>query len=445
MVEDVNHRQIWDIKDDEADADVDVVRDRSSSNFVLTMDLGQLVMESHEPATYIGTIKNSLADQLDDNFINDDLAEVPRRKGRGLANNTPLAIRRRNSGKPLDLQLDPRTDKVEDMATMAEMMKSMREEIRMLKSQQGPYGNPQHTSTETESRSQMDISIEGETKMTIHADHDQSQNHVSPSSSPLWVLYYKEYQSNFLRKVLAEIIATFLMVFVTCGAAALSQSDERRVPQLGASLAGGLIVTVMIYAVGHISGAHMNPAVTLAFAAVRHFPWKQVPLYAAAQLIGAILGAYTLREVLDPIQYIGTTTPSGTDVQALIMEIVVTFIMMFVTSAVATDTKAVGELAGIAVGSAVCITSIFAGPISGGSMNPARTLGPAIASGEYKGLWVYMVGPVMGTMMGSWAYRMIRVDDKAVHAISPSYSFKLPTKMNNHQHVVVDPNIDSLV
>uniref|UniRef100_A0A803QMG1 Uncharacterized protein n=2 Tax=Cannabis sativa TaxID=3483 RepID=A0A803QMG1_CANSA len=198
------------------------------------------------------------------------------------------------------------------------------------------------------------------------------------------------------------------MVFVTCGAAALSGSNEKRVPQLGASLAGGLIVTVMIYTVGHISGAHMNPAVTLAFAAVRHFPWKQVPLYAAGQVIGAILGAFTLREVLDPIQDIGTTTPHGTHVQALIIEIVVTFIMMFVTSAVATDTKAVGELAGIAVGSSVCIASMFAGPISGGSMNPARTLGPAIASGQYKGIWVYIVGPVIGTLLGSGAYRIIR-------------------------------------
>ncbi|PON67305.1 Major intrinsic protein [Trema orientale] len=291
----------------------------------------------------------------------------------------------------------------------------------------------------------MDRSIEPEHKKVTNENiaHESQNDHHDTPSSPLWVIYYKEqYQSGFLRKVLAEIIATFLMVFVTCGAAALSESDERRVPKLGASLVGGLIVTVMIYAVGHISGAHMNPAVTLAFAAVRHFPWKQVPFYAAAQLIGAILGAFTLREVLHPIQHIGTTTPSGTDAQALIMEIVVTFIMMFVTSAVATDTKAVGELAGIAVGSAVCITSIFAGPISGGSMNPARTLGPAIASGHYKGLWVYIVGPVTGTLLGSCAYRVIRVNDKAVHAISPSFSFKLPTKINSNGHVprnIIDP------
>ncbi|KAG8384698.1 hypothetical protein BUALT_Bualt04G0145000 [Buddleja alternifolia] len=204
--------------------------------------------------------------------------------------------------------------------------------------------------------------------------------------------HFKEiYPPDFPKKVIAEIISSYLLVFVTCGSAALSASDEHKVSRLGASVAGGLIVTVMIYAVGHISGAHMNPAVTLAFAAVRHFPWSQVPFYAAAQLTGATSAGFTLRVLLHPIKHVGTTSPSGTDIQALLMEIVVTFSMMFITSAVATDTKAIGELAGIAVGSAVCITSILAGPISGGSMNPARTIGPAIASNYYKGVWINLI------------------------------------------------------
>ncbi|PON32060.1 Major intrinsic protein, partial [Parasponia andersonii] len=161
--------------------------------------------------------------------------------------------------------------------------------------------------------------------------------------------------------ILSEVVATFLLVFITCAAAAISGSDEGRISQLGASIAGGLIVTVMIYSVGHISGAHMNPAVSIGFATFLRFPWKQVPFYALAQFTGAISAAFTLRALLDPIHRIGTTTPSGSDARALVMEIVVTFNMMFVTSAVATDAKAVGELAGLAVGSAVCITSIVAG------------------------------------------------------------------------------------
>ncbi|XP_008802606.2 aquaporin NIP2-1-like [Phoenix dactylifera] len=215
-----------------------------------------------------------------------------------------------------------------------------------------------------------------------------------------------------LKKVVAEMIATFLLVFVTCGSAALSKSDGRLISQLGQSMAGGLIVTVMIYAVGHISGAHMNPAVTLAFAVLRHFPWIQVPFYWSAQISGALLASFILGQLLHPITNLGTTTPSGTPYQALVMEIVVTFCMMFVTLAVATDTKAVGELAGLAVGSSVCITSILAGPVSGGSMNPARTLGPAIASKNYNSLWVYFLGPVLGTLSGGSAYTFIRLTDK---------------------------------
>ncbi|KAL0350887.1 UNVERIFIED_CONTAM: Aquaporin NIP2-1 [Sesamum radiatum] len=257
--------------------------------------------------------------------------------------------------------------------------------------------------------------------------------------------FRENYPPDFLNKVVAEIVATYLLVFVTCGSAALSATDEHKVSRLGASVAGGLIVTVMIYAVGHISGAHMNPAVTLAFAAVRHFPWNQVPFYAAAQVTGATSAGFTLRVLLHPIKHVGTTSPSGTDIQALVMEIVVTFSMMFITSAVATDTKAIGELAGIAVGSAVCITSILAGPISGGSMNPARTLGPAIASNYYKGVWVYLIGPVCGTLVGAWSYSFIRISDKPAHALTPhSFSFKLRRMRSNDEHTPANDNLNRL-
>ncbi|KAG8072392.1 hypothetical protein GUJ93_ZPchr0006g42900 [Zizania palustris] len=230
-------------------------------------------------------------------------------------------------------------------------------------------------------------------------------------------LYYGEraiadfFPPHLLKKVVSEVVATFLLVFMTCGAAGISGSDLSRISQLGQSIAGGLIVTVMIYAVGHISGAHMNPAVTLAFAVFRHFPWIQVPFYWAAQFTGAICASFVLKAVLHPVTVIGTTTPTGPHWHALVIEVIVTFNMMFVTLAVATDTRAVGELAGLAVGSAVCITSIFAGAVSGGSMNPARTLGPALASNVYTGLWIYFLGPVLGTLSGAWTYTYIRFED----------------------------------
>ncbi|KAL8248746.1 hypothetical protein R6Q59_005614 [Mikania micrantha] len=243
------------------------------------------------------------------------------------------------------------------------------------------------------------------------------------------------YGYGHLQKVVAEMVATFLLVFVTCGCAAISTSDEHMVSQLGVSLASGLIVTVMIYAVGHISGAHMNPAVTIAFATVRHFPWNQVPFYVIAQFIGSISASFALRMLLEPLRPLGTTTPSGTDLQALIMEIIVTFTMMFVTSAVATDSKAVGELAGIAVGSSVCITSILAGPVSGGSMNPARTIGPALADNNYKGLWVYIVGPITGTLSGAMCYTFIRSTNEPDQEVS---LIKFGGSKNNiDEHVAV--------
>lgn len=240
--------------------------------------------------------------------------------------------------------------------------------------------------------------------------------------------------------MVAEAIATYLLVFMTCGSAALNGSDETRVSQLGSSIAGGLIVTVMIYAVGHISGANMNPAVSIGFASVGHLPWKQVPFYASAQFTGAISAAFTLRVLLYPIKRLGTTSPSGTHLQSLVMEIVVTFSMMFIASAVTIDTKSRFEFGGVAVGSAVCITSILAGSVSGGSMNPARTLGPAIASNYYDGLWVYFIGPVMGTLLGAWSYRFIRVKDEPVQAISTcSFSSSRLRQVRNHdQDVTVD-------
>lgn len=272
-----------------------------------------------------------------------------------------------------------------------------------------------------------------------------SVSQLSTLSLDVFRFYRQHYPPGFLKKVVAEIIATFLLVFVTCGAAALSGSDEHKVSKLGASVAGGLIVTVMIYAVGHVSGAHMNPAVTLAFAAVRHFPWNQVPIYAVAQLTGSISASFALRILLHPIKHVGTTSPSGTHVQALIMEIIVTFSMMFVTSAVAIDTKAIEQLAGIAVGSAVCITSILAGPVSGGSMNPARSIGPALASNYYKGIWVYIVGPITGTLSGAWSYNFIRVSDQPAHAISlPSFSFKLRRLRSNEDQVKAKNPLTSL-
>ncbi len=177
------------------------------------------------------------------------------------------------------------------------------------------------------------------------------------------------------------------------------------------ALTFGLVIMAMIYAVGHVSGAHFNPAVTFAFALTRHFPWPRVFLYWGAQATGAILAALLLRASLGDIANIGATLPSGSDAQSFFWEVVLTVFLMFVIMAVATDTRAVGEAAAIAIGGTVGLDALFGGPISGASMNPARSLGPALVSGDLHALWIYLTAPLLGAAIGAVAYQLIRGDE----------------------------------
>jgi MIP family channel proteins len=166
----------------------------------------------------------------------------------------------------------------------------------------------------------------------------------------------------------------------------------------------------MIYAVGHISGAHLNPAVSLAFALSRHFPWTSLVGYWGAQLAGALAAAAILRGSLGNIAHVGATLPSGSERQSFLWELILTFFLMFVIMAVATDTRAVGEAAAIAIGGTVGLDAMFGGPISGASMNPARSIGPAFVSGDLHALWVYIAAPLAGASLGAVIYRFLRGD-----------------------------------
>eukprot|EP01018_Ginkgo_biloba_P005528 Gb_07454 [translate_table: standard] len=227
----------------------------------------------------------------------------------------------------------------------------------------------------------------------------------------------------FLQKVGAEIIGTFFLMFAGCGSVIIDKKSNGSITHIGVSAVWGLIVMILIYAVGHISGAHFNPAVTLAFATVRHFPWSQVPAYIGAQVIASISASFVLRLMFGSVAFMGATIPDGSDMQSFVLEILITFLLMFVVSAVATDTRAIGELAGLAVGSTIAVNVIVAGPISGASMNPARSLGSAIAGNKYTGIWVYMVAPVIGAVTGAWSYNLIRLSDKPVRELTKSGSF----------------------
>lgn len=209
------------------------------------------------------------------------------------------------------------------------------------------------------------------------------------------------------RSLVAELVGTFALVFFGCGAIMVS-AETNAFGHAGVAVAFGLVIMVMIYALGHVSGAHLNPAVTLAFALSRHFPWPRVWLYWAAQVLGATAAALGLRVSLGDVANVGATAPSGSAIQSLAWELVLTFFLMLVIMAVATDTRAVGEAAAIAIGGTVGLAALVGGPISGASMNPARSIGPALVSADLGDLWIYLVGPVVGAALGSLVYVFLR-------------------------------------
>jgi MIP family channel proteins len=222
-----------------------------------------------------------------------------------------------------------------------------------------------------------------------------------------------------LRALVAEAIGTFALVFAGCGAI-MVDAKTHELGHVGVAITFGLVIMFGIYAVGHISGAHFNPSVTFAFALSRHFPWTRAFGYWVAQLIGALAAAAVLRGSLGNIADVGATLPSGSQVQSFLWELVLTFFLMFVIMAVATDTRAVGEAAAIAVGGTVLFDAMFGGPISGASMNPARSTGPALVSGNLHALWLYIVAPICGASLAALAYQFVRgeqsLDGDAAHS-----------------------------
>jgi MIP family channel proteins len=211
-----------------------------------------------------------------------------------------------------------------------------------------------------------------------------------------------------LRRCAAEFIGTFLLVFAGPGAVVINEVSGGGVGSLGIGLSFGLAVMAAIYAVGHLSGAHINPAVTVAFALTRHFPWSLVPAYVAAQLAGACAASAAHLALFGDVANLGASVPSGTPLQAASLEVLLTLLLMFVVSAVATDVRAVGQAAAIAIGGYVALAATFAGPIAGASMNPARSFGPALLGGTWTAHWAYWAGPIAGAALGGLLYRYVR-------------------------------------
>ena len=216
------------------------------------------------------------------------------------------------------------------------------------------------------------------------------------------------------RRAAAEGIAAFVLVFAGCGAIIADAQYEGSLGTVGIALVFGLVIMVMVYATGHLSGAHINPAVTIAFTLSRHFPAREALAYIVAQCVGAIGAALVLLAVWPskPAD-LGATLPSVGAGSALAYEAILTAFLMFVIMAVATDTRAVGAAAAIAIGGTIGFDALFGGPVTGASMNPARSFGPALVSGTWTDFWVYVAGPVVGAGVGALAYQLVRGDREA--------------------------------
>jgi len=211
-----------------------------------------------------------------------------------------------------------------------------------------------------------------------------------------------------MKTYLAEFIGTFALVFCGTGAIIVNEVIPGSVTHVGIAITFGLIVMAMIYALGEKSGAHLNPAVTIAFTVNGNFPVKEMGPYIITQLTGALAASGILKMLFPSSVLLGATIPSGSNVQSFVLEFILTFFLMLVIINVAKGSKEQGLFAGIAIGSVVLLEAMFAGPVCGASMNPARSLGPAIVSGEIKQVWIYITAPILGAITAIVIYKLIK-------------------------------------
>ncbi|MCU0873652.1 MAG: aquaporin [Pirellulaceae bacterium] len=213
--------------------------------------------------------------------------------------------------------------------------------------------------------------------------------------------------SDLAKRSTAEVIGTFCLVFAGTGAIVINDVSGGRVTHVGVALTFGLVVMSMIYAVGDVSGAHLNPAVTVGFWIAKRLPGRAVVPYILSQIVGAFAASGVLRVVFLTHDNLGATIPSDAAWQSFVLEVVLTSMLMFVILAVSSGAKEKGLMAGIAVGGVIGFEALFAGPICGASMNPARSLAPAIVSGNVTALWVYLAAPLVGAALGVGACKLV--------------------------------------
>ncbi|GDX53520.1 aquaporin [Bacteroidota bacterium] len=214
------------------------------------------------------------------------------------------------------------------------------------------------------------------------------------------------------KKYAAEFLGTFAIVFCGTGAIIIDEQTHGAVTHIGVAITFGLIVMAMIYTFGEKSGAHFNPAVTLAFSIVKRFQANQILPYIISQLAGALSASVVLKILFPENQNLGATIPGGSDMQSFVLEFILTYFLMLVIINVSQGSKETGVLAGMAIGATVLLEAMFAGPICGASMNPVRSLAPALVSGNMQSLWIYLIAPVTGAIAAVLTWSMM--NDKTV-------------------------------
>jgi aquaporin NIP len=213
-----------------------------------------------------------------------------------------------------------------------------------------------------------------------------------------------------MKKYTAEFIATFALVFCGTGAAIVNETMHGVLGHVGIAISWGLVVMILVYAFGEISGSHVNPAVTIAFAINKSFPWKEVVPYIASQALGAIAASFVLKFLFPASIFLGGTLPSGSSMQSFVLEIFLMFFLMLVVLQVSTGSKEQGMFAGIAIGAVVLLEAMFAGPVCGASMNPIRSLAPAIASGHTEHIWIYLTAPFIGAIAAVFIHQFLKTN-----------------------------------
>ena len=210
-----------------------------------------------------------------------------------------------------------------------------------------------------------------------------------------------------MKKYLAEFLGTFALIFCGTGAIIINQETNGVIGHAGVAATFGLVVMCMIYTFGEISGAQLNPAVTLGFALAGRFDKKKVLPYIGSQIAGAFLATLILKFLFPMNQNLGATLPAGSQMQSFILEVILTFFLMLVILNVSQGSKETGLFAGIAIGGTVLLEAMFAGPICGASMNPVRSLSPAVVSGNMNDLWIYIVAPILGVIMAVFTWKIL--------------------------------------